>query len=98
MSGACTADVKVDSYALHYASRILCNDAAGHLLGEEHRTVSQRIAAQMLSEDFMLKDGVDATATAGMGGPCLAPFAPALDNTMRRATGKPQCEFSFQLD
>lgn len=49
-------------------------DAQGHVLGWDHRIVSQSIAAGTPFEGFMLKDGVDSTATEGMRGPYDVPM------------------------
>ena len=49
-------------------------DAEGNVLGWDHRIVSQSIAAGTPFEGFMLKNGVDATATEGMRGPYGVPM------------------------
>ena len=49
-------------------------DAEGNVLGWDHRIVSQSIASGTLFEGFMVKNGVDATATEGMRGPYNVPM------------------------
>ena len=49
-------------------------DAQGNVLGWDHRIVSQSIAAGTPFEGFMLKNGVDATATEGMRAPYNVPM------------------------
>lgn len=49
-------------------------DAQGNVLGWDHRIVSQSIAAGTPFEGFMLKKGVDATATEGMRDPYNVPM------------------------
>ena len=49
-------------------------DAQGNVLAWDHRIVSQSIVAGTPFEGFMIKEGVDATTTEGMGEPYKVPM------------------------
>ncbi len=68
-------DMKAGYYrpmALHRAE--IGFDAQGNVLGWDHRIVAQSIAAGTAFEGFMIKEGVDATATEGMREPYNVPM------------------------